>query len=148
MSKQLLYHLNGPTSGRFKAYLDSLKDAPRIAWYPSAGTDFRALLYLHPDFARKEPAATPDPAPPDIFLFTDYFPWSSSKFLDGHLVHVDPRTTIRLAALALSRQWKNSPGVCAWRIDISHDCARRRCALIRACRSLSAIFRNQARTSR
>lgn len=95
MSMRLLQYLNGDTRGQLRKYLDTCAGAPRIAWYPSAGTDFRALLYLNPRFAAQEPAAVPDPEPPDIFLYTDYFPWSNSKFLDGADVHVDPRTTVR-----------------------------------------------------
>lgn len=95
MSKQLLYHLNGNKTGKFRRYLDNFKGEPRIAWYPSAGTDFRPLLYLSPQFAEKsKPAGGTEPAPPDIFLFTDYFPWKESDFLDTPDIHIDDKTQV------------------------------------------------------
>ncbi|MEI7982228.1 MAG: hypothetical protein WCI71_11290 [Bacteroidota bacterium] len=94
MSKQLLSKLNGNKNGKFSRYLDNLNDEPRIAWYLSAGTDFRPLLYLHPRFTEISQPSKPDPAPPDIFLFTDYFPWQSSDFLDTPKIHIDDRTEV------------------------------------------------------
>jgi hypothetical protein len=47
MSRQLLEHLNGNKAGQLNNFLDNFEGEPRIAWYPSAGEDFRALLYLH-----------------------------------------------------------------------------------------------------
>ena len=35
-----------------------------------------------------------EPAPPDIFLFTDYFPWQNSSFLDSRRIYSDGRTYI------------------------------------------------------
>ncbi|MDR1654359.1 MAG: hypothetical protein LBR96_00065, partial [Treponema sp.] len=66
MSKELLYNLNGNAKGKFKEYLDGFAEKPRIAWYPSAGEDFRALLYLSPNFSEnlnKEKL----PESPDLF---------------------------------------------------------------------------------
>lgn len=99
MSKELLYNLNGKNNGMFKNYLDNLIHEPRIAWYPSAGEDFRALLYLHPDLNKILPATNHEPAPPEIFLFTDYFPWSSSNFLDSTIIFEDKRTKISVAGV-------------------------------------------------
>jgi len=94
MSKEILYNLNGTNSGAFRKWLDNFKGEPRIAWYPSAGEDFRDLLYLHPKFSEIEPASKPEPQPPDIFLHTDYFPWSTSTFLDNRTIHQDDHTTV------------------------------------------------------
>lgn len=99
MSKQLLYELNGTTRGRFRRFLDGFKGEPRIAWYPSAGEDFRDLLYLHPSFAQEYPAHKPEPSHPNIFLHTDYFPRGYSNFLDDTTIYLDGRTSISVAAI-------------------------------------------------
>ena len=56
MSKELLYNLNGNRTGEFKKFLDGINGEPRIAWYPSAGEDFRALIYLDPSYSKINPA--------------------------------------------------------------------------------------------
>jgi len=99
MSKKLLINLNGNKNGIFKKYLDSLKNEPRIAWYPSAGTDFRALMYLHPNYLTINLPRTEVPKCPDIFLFTDYFPWQSSTFLDNKIIYSDEHTTIEIVEI-------------------------------------------------
>ena len=96
MTRQLLSNLNGNKTGQFKEFLDGFDGEPRIAWYPSAGTDFRALLYLHPSYSQLHPATGNEPAPPDIFLFTDYFPWKNSTFLDSKTIYSDDRTYITI----------------------------------------------------
>ena len=98
-SKKLFYDLNGGQKGEFYKYLEGFKGDPRIAWYPSAGVDFRAMLYLSPEYARINPPSEPEPLPPNIFLFTDYFPWSSSTFLDSRVIHSDDRTKITVNKL-------------------------------------------------
>lgn len=57
MSKELLSNLNGNKSGHLKRFIDEFDGDPRIAWYPSAGTDFRALLYQHPSYSQLHPAS-------------------------------------------------------------------------------------------
>lgn len=94
MSLQLLSHLNGNRNGELKRFIDNCKGNPRIAWYPSAGEDFRSLLYLHPDYAKLQSTDYPMPAPPDIFLFTDYYPWQGSRFLDDRTIYRGNRTTV------------------------------------------------------
>lgn len=94
MTKELLRDLNGKNNGAFRRWLDAFNGEPRIAWYPSAGKDFRDLMYLHPGFAKVSPALLPEPPPPDIFLHTDYFPWSESTFLDTRSVYIDDRTSV------------------------------------------------------
>jgi len=94
MTKELLYNLNGIKNGGLKEFLDNFKGEPRVAWYPSAGEDFRALLYLHPAFSGQVPASQKEPLPPDLFLFTDYYPWKYSTFLDNRTIYSDNRTTV------------------------------------------------------
>ena len=99
MSKKLLTNLNGSKKGLFHKWLTDFKGEPRIAWYPSSGTDFRDLMYLHSEFAKQNPALKPDPPSPDIFLHTDYFPWKSSSFLDTARIYRDAKTTITVKAI-------------------------------------------------
>jgi hypothetical protein len=94
MSRQLLQNLNGNKTGQLKKFLDDFKGEPRIAWYPSAGDDFRPLLYLHPKFSELNPASRQEPQPPDIFLFTDYYPWQTSNFLDSKKIYSTNKTTV------------------------------------------------------
>ncbi|HOX75965.1 MAG TPA: class I SAM-dependent methyltransferase [Bacteroidales bacterium] len=98
MSLQLLKSLNGGKTGRLWTFIKEYEGSkePRICWYPSAGTDFRALMYLHPRYAELNPGSEPDPAPPDIFLFTDYFPWQYSDFLDNNIIYYDDRTSVKV----------------------------------------------------
>lgn len=96
MSKKLLMDLNGNKAGQFKEFLDQFERDPRIAWYPSAGSDFRGLLYLHPNYSQLFPASEQEPQPPDIFLFTDYDPWSYSLPLRQGTIFSDGRTTVRI----------------------------------------------------
>jgi len=99
MTRQLLTDLNGNKTGQLKKFLDDFKGEPRIAWYPSAGEDFRALLYLHPNFTHLHPAALQEPQPPDLFLFTDYFPWQNSSFLDNRTIYSDSSTQIFIESI-------------------------------------------------
>lgn len=53
--------------------LKELKKHKSICWYPSAGSDFRTLLYLSKPFYEKhEELAGEDAALPDLFVMTDY----------------------------------------------------------------------------
>jgi len=99
MSKKLLFSLNGNNNGAFRRWLDNFDGEPRIAWYPSAGEDFRDLLYLHPTYSKINPASKPEPQCPDIFLHTDYFPWRTSRFLDHSTIHKDSRTLISVKSI-------------------------------------------------
>jgi len=51
MCKQFLKELNGDRKGKFAGVIRDLPDSPRIAWYPSAGVDFRDLLYLSSQYS-------------------------------------------------------------------------------------------------
>lgn len=96
MSKQLLKYLNGNKSRKLKAFIDNFQGEPRIAWYPSAGEDLLGMRFLHPNFFKAYPGSENDPAPPDIFLFTDYFPWHISNFLDSNLIVARNNTYIHI----------------------------------------------------
>jgi hypothetical protein len=94
MTRQLLTHLNGNRSGQLKKFLDDFSGEPRIAWYPSAGEVFHALLYLHSSYSQLNPATELEPRSPDVFLFTDYYPKKHSRFLDDRIIYSGTRTTV------------------------------------------------------
>jgi hypothetical protein len=96
MSIEMLYKLNGRNSGEFKKFVDELKGIPRIAWYPSAGEDFSPLLLLNKYYSNLNPTIDVEPAPPDIFLFTDYFPLYSKDSIDKKFVYSSNGTEIIL----------------------------------------------------
>ena len=95
---QWLFDLNGGRTGPFSRWLSSQEFHPRVCWYLSSGEDFRDILYLHPAYQCLHPSDPPakDPAPPELFLHTDYFPWVDSKFLDTRLIHLDAHTKVDL----------------------------------------------------
>ncbi len=93
MSINLLKYLNGNNNGYFKRYIDRLKNDPLIAWYPSAGNDFHPLLYLSPAYSKYNPSKeNVEESFPDIFLFTDYYPWEN--FSSSTTIYQDKRTNI------------------------------------------------------
>ena len=96
MSRQLLIDLNGKKNGLLKKFLNTFDGEPRIAWYPSAGKDYKALLYLHPKYAKLYPIPISEPNAPDLFLYTDYFPWRDSTFLDSTTLYSDDRTLVQV----------------------------------------------------
>jgi len=67
--------------GPLSRWLRSLGRPPRIAWYPSAGGDFRDLLYLSPAYRASHPLAVEEPALPDLFLHTDHWPFDPPGWL-------------------------------------------------------------------
>jgi hypothetical protein len=99
MSRRLLQRLNGSDRGSFNTWLNAFQGEPRIAWYPSAGCDFRDLLFLNSQYSTLSPSIEPDPAPPDLFLHTDYYPWSSSTFLDEPSIYEDSRTSVSIQTI-------------------------------------------------
>jgi len=52
MSRKFLEMLNGDRKGPFSRFLAKAGPEPAICWYPSAGQDFRDVLYLDPAYAR------------------------------------------------------------------------------------------------
>jgi len=94
--KKFLLDLNGPNNGYFRKFIDNFNGEPRIAWYPSAGTDFKSLIYLHPKYSEINPALGVDPAPPEMFLFTDYYLSYFLEFINKPLIFSDSRTSISI----------------------------------------------------
>ncbi len=95
MSLALLRRLNGSRKGALHRFIERQGGRdPRIAWYPSAGEDFRPLMYLSAAYAAHDAVDAGEPAPPGLFLFSDYFPWSDSAFLDQRSIYLDDRTSI------------------------------------------------------
>jgi hypothetical protein len=72
MSYEFLNQLAGSRSPLFRGWIDATPCEPRIAWYPSCGADFRDIVYLSSAFGRSSPPSEPEPAPPDLFIHTDY----------------------------------------------------------------------------
>lgn len=103
MSLQLLKSLNGNKNGLLKSFLGKFTNSsePRITWYPSAGTDFRALLYISEQYSKLNPANSTEPAAPDIFIFTDYFMSGNSNFLDSKQIYKDEFTQISVVSAEL-----------------------------------------------
>jgi hypothetical protein len=92
MSLELLEKLNGDRSGSLHRWIDALHSDPRIAWYPSAGNDFRDLLFLHTQLHHEQ-----EPAVPDLFLHTDYWMSPDWDFSVGRVLHDDGRTSVIIA---------------------------------------------------
>jgi hypothetical protein len=93
MSIKLLQKLAGSQIGLFSGFINQFSQCPRIAWYPSAGRDFRPLLYLNDRITSLIPG---EPVRPDLFLFTDYFPKRESDFLQPGIIYSDRYTTVRI----------------------------------------------------
>jgi hypothetical protein len=94
MSRALLESLAGPRQTNFSRWLAANFGEPRIAWYPSAGTDLRDVLYLNEHYRNVSPPRGDEPLAPNLFLHTDYFVGDHSRFLDRPIVHIDDNTTI------------------------------------------------------
>ena len=92
--KRFLEKLNGSNNGEFKKFIEQNKN-PRIAWYPSAGKDFRPLLFLQENYLTLNPPLGFEPALPDIFIFTDQYPLSNNLEEPNHLF-LDRRTTVTI----------------------------------------------------
>ena len=101
MSLQLLKQLKGEKNGLLKKYIDKLDHTPNIAWYPSAGQDFRALMYLSREYSGYNKASEEETCFPELFIFSDYFPWDGSNFLDSKLIYEDTRTKVEILDIEL-----------------------------------------------
>jgi hypothetical protein len=77
--------MGGSSRGPFRTWLDKAPHEPRIAWYPSAGGDFRDIGYLSEAYARLNPAIATAAPPPDLFLHNDYMGLPSGFEADGIL---------------------------------------------------------------
>lgn len=101
MSLALLNRLAGNSNGSFRKFINEYTDErnPKIAWYPSAGKDFRPLLYLSKEYSRVHPATKDEPEPPELFIFSDYFPWDRDRFLDDKLIYADTKSNISVESI-------------------------------------------------
>ena len=81
MSRKFLESLAGSDSRLFRRWLEAAPAEPRIAWYPSSGSDFRDIAYLSKAFADANPARQPEPPPPDLFIHTDYMAGIADRFV-------------------------------------------------------------------
>jgi len=128
MSYALLESLNGQNDGIFKQWLAQWNGiTPRIAWYPSAGSDLKDVKYLkietkdktidwlsrperrHPIERRdsnkyrhfSKPDLDPEFFKHHIFLHTDYLDnWGQSlQFEVGKVLHEDNSTLIKIVEL-------------------------------------------------
>ena len=98
-NRAFLTTLAGPRGNALHQWLARNPGEPRLAWYPSAGADFRDLLYLHRDFREHWPGGQGEPAAPDLFLHTDYCVLGVHDFLDRPLVHEDHGCRITVEAI-------------------------------------------------
>ena len=102
MSTRFLYALEKRGNKHFSAFIANLSHDARIAWYPSAGTDFRPLFFLDEAYyAQHPPDGGIDPQQPDIFLYTDYNlmskPFEEALFHQGDpVIHDDGRTRVTI----------------------------------------------------
>jgi hypothetical protein len=97
MSKHFLRTLAGRNPNGLNHWLDAHRGSPRIAWYPSAGDDYRDTLFFSERYRRLNPALLPEPAEPEIYIHTDYLAGAADYFtpFDGHVLITDAhRTTI------------------------------------------------------
>jgi hypothetical protein len=102
MSMKMLRQLQGDTNGAFKKYLDEFDELgrePRIAWYPSAGKDFKALTYLSAEYSAADPASGQEPIQPDLFLYTDYQSGEQPFFLSDPTVKMSDGFTFKVKGL-------------------------------------------------
>ena len=93
--KELLLKLNGNKEGKLKQFLDRSKHL-NIAWYPSAGADFRGLFYLSKTYSKLNPASQKETVFPDIFLFTDYLSATLFDFSADSVIHEDETTHVTI----------------------------------------------------
>lgn len=99
LTLQFLKSLSGGAAGPYANLLETLTDDVNICWYPSAGCDFRDIGYLSDDYTTKHRPYFGRDRIPDVFLHTDYYPWSQSGFLNKSFWHCDHATTVSCVSL-------------------------------------------------
>lgn len=95
-TRYFLFHLAGSKSRLLHGWLDNNNKEPRIAWYPSAGGDFRDLLYLNPNYSLRYRPLCSEPEPPTLFLHTDVHHPSWMFAQKDRSIFDDGRTSVRL----------------------------------------------------
>lgn len=93
MSKTFLRSLAGRNHNGLNHWLNAHRGRPRIAWYPSAGDDWRDLLFLSERYRHVNPPLLPEPAEPDIFIHTDYLAGDYFNPFDHDLLFHGDRLT-------------------------------------------------------
>jgi len=78
----------------YNEFINSLPDNIKLLWYPSAGEDFRDLLFTHEKYEHKMEQM------PDLYIHSDYYPWEQSKFLDNRIVYKDGKTEINVVEIS------------------------------------------------
>lgn len=103
MSTHFLQLLDNRRSEHYSAFVSGLTHDARIAWYPSAGTDFRPLYFLNEFFTINNPTVIgEDPKEPDIFLYTDFGIYDEifvQRLLQGEnsVIHDDGRAKVTVS---------------------------------------------------
>lgn len=88
----ILKGTNDASNRALKQLFESFPKDYQLAWYPSAGNDYRDLMQLSPEKAAQSGITEV----PDIFLHCDYMPeWVK---LEPGIVFQDQRTTVRIVS--------------------------------------------------
>lgn len=99
MKNNFLYQLNGKQEGAFKKFLDEHGGQPRVCWYPSCGTDFRAPMFLSETYSNLSGLSKYEDYPklPDLFLYTDNHAFHDFKYDQSYsIIHQDKRTSVTI----------------------------------------------------
>jgi hypothetical protein len=94
-AKEILKRCFRSNSSLWKNYVSSTEDV-NISYYPSAGEDLRPFVFTKKECLEftginfeKEVYFEPD-----LFIFSDYFPFSESRFFDSKMLHFDFYTSV------------------------------------------------------
>ncbi|EJF11932.1 hypothetical protein [Pontibacter sp. BAB1700] len=94
--REILKNCFRSASNLWNNFLDKNEDL-NVLYYPSAGEDLRPFV-----FTRKKSLdyiginTTGSYVEPDLFIFSDYFPFSESRFFDSKTLHWDMYTSIMI----------------------------------------------------
>ncbi len=88
-AKRLLASFNSVNSKLYNEFVDNLYSEPKIAWYPSAGNDFNALKFFSYAFINEKTEFEVELVLPDIFIYTDYYLFDESDFLNIGNKYID-----------------------------------------------------------
>lgn len=88
-NNSFLYQLTNPRSNLFNSFLREHGQVDfKVCWYPSAGKDYRPLLYLSDQYkVYCKIGCSHEPKSPDFFILTDYN--SHLEFRKGSILHQD-----------------------------------------------------------
>ena len=103
---KFLEQFKGKPGGLFETF-KKLHNDLRLAWYPSAGFDYRPIILLNHKENDSEPAA------PELFVYTDFQP--PLEIAGNEILYQDRKTTIRV----LEREELQRLSLPLWRQFIS-----------------------------